>query len=101
MKVATLNVQGINIIGKRQEIETWMEQKQIDLLCVPETKINCNATEKGNVYRCYFSSGIKDSDRDKANKLRNCNKKIPMQIQEKFREHSGVGFVCGTKWTNI
>ena len=34
LKFATLNVQGINTLGKRQEIEKWMESKKIDLLCI-------------------------------------------------------------------
>ena len=83
IKFATLNIQGPNMIGKRQEIEKWMEEKRIDILCIQETKINCNATEKRNGYTWYFSSDVKDADRDKANKMRSCNKKVPITLQEK------------------
>ena len=78
------------MVGKRQEIEKWMEQKKIDLLCIQETKINCNASESRNCFIWYFSSSVKDADRDKATKLKNCNKKVPAQLQEKIREHRGV-----------
>eukprot|EP00973_Karenia_brevis_P052213 7255161-Karenia_brevis.AAC.1 len=44
-KIATLNIQGLNAIGKRQEIEKWMEDKNVDILCIQETKINHNSTE--------------------------------------------------------
>eukprot|EP00973_Karenia_brevis_P049197 6823992-Karenia_brevis.AAC.1 len=44
-KIATLNIQGLNAIGKRQEIEKWMEDKKIDIPCVQETKFNHNSTE--------------------------------------------------------
>ena len=82
---------------KRQEIEKWMDQKKIELLCIQETKINCNATESRNGFSWYFSSSVKDADRDKATKLKNCNKKVPAQLAEKIREHKGVGFVWTSK----
>ena len=69
----------------------------IDLPCIQETKINSNANECRNALTWYFSSGVKDADRDKATKLQNCNKKVPVQLQEKIREHRGVGFVCSKK----
>ena len=47
-----------------------------------------------NGFTWYFSSGVKDTDRDKATKLKSTNKKIPQWLQEKIREHRGVGFVC-------
>ena len=90
-------MQGINTLGKRQEIEKWMESKKIDLLCMQETKINCNAMECRNGFTWYFSSGVKDTDRDKATKLRSINKKIPQNLPEKIREHRGVGFVCSNE----
>ena len=73
------------------------EEKKIDLLCIQETKINCNAMECRNGYTWYFSSGVKDADRDKATKLRNNNRRIPPNLQEKIREHRGVGFVCSNE----
>ena len=96
IKFATLNVQGINMIGKRDKRQKNGWQKRIDILCIQETKINCNATENRNGFSWYFSSDVKDADRDKANKLRNC-KKIPLTLQEKVREHRGVGSVCSKK----
>ena len=97
LKFATMNIQGINTLGKRQEIEKWMKKKKIDLLCIQETKINCNAMECRSGYTWYFSSGVKDAGRDKATKLKNSNKKIPPSLQEKIREHRGVGFVCSNE----
>ena len=89
IKFATLNIQGLNMIGKRQEIEKWMEEKKIDILCIQEAKINCNSTENRKGFIWYFSSEVKDADRDKANKMRSCNKRIPKTLQEKIREHRG------------
>ena len=50
LKFATLNVQGINTLGKRQDIETRMEAKKINLVCIQETKINSKLVLVGTVY---------------------------------------------------
>ena len=89
------------MIGKRQEIEKWMEKKKIDLLCIQETKINCNASESRHGFTWYFSSSVKDADRDKANKLKNCNKKVPVQLQEKSGNTEEWDSYAAKNWTSI
>ena len=42
-KFATLNIRGIKKPGVREEIESWMSDKQIDILCLQETRNNKNS----------------------------------------------------------
>ena len=44
-KFATLNVRGIKKPGVREEIEAWMAEKQIDILCLQETRNSQNSRE--------------------------------------------------------
>eukprot|EP00973_Karenia_brevis_P087182 12087378-Karenia_brevis.AAC.1 len=74
-----------------------MEEKKIDILLVQETKINHNSTESRKGFTWYFSTDVKDADRDKVSKLRNANKKVPATLNEKTREHRGVGIIFNKK----
>lgn len=96
-KIASFNVQGTNMGGKRQEIETWMEHRHIDVLCLQESKNNCNATESRRGFTWYFSSSIKDADRDKIKKIRESGKKPPPQLVNKTTQKRGVAMVLSKR----
>ena len=44
-KFATLNIRGIKKPGVREETDLWMSEKQIDILCLQETRNNQNSRE--------------------------------------------------------
>ena len=93
-------MQGINTLGKRQEIEKWMEIKRVDLLCIQETKVNCNAMECRNGFTWYFSSGVKDTDRDKATKLKSNNKKYLRAYKKRSGSTEEWDLYAATNYTS-
>jgi exonuclease III len=54
-KFATLNIRGIKKPGVREEIDSWMSEKQIDILCLQETRNNQNSRETMKNYTWLFS----------------------------------------------
>ena len=46
IKIASLNMRGSKIRGKREEVEQWMQKQNIDVLAIQETHANMNAREK-------------------------------------------------------
>ena len=57
IKVATLNVRGLKMFGKRQDIEHHMKHKGIDILTMQETHIGEDSRETRTNYSWYFSGG--------------------------------------------
>jgi exonuclease III len=55
IKFATLSVRGIKKPGAREEIEYWMTEKEIDILCLQETRNNQNSRESRKSYTWFFS----------------------------------------------
>ena len=68
LRMATINCKGLNILGKREHIINWMRKNNIDVACLQETQISSNSKETINGYTFYFSSSVKDKDRDIVNK---------------------------------
>ena len=50
IKIATLNVRGMKQIGKREEIEKWMEAEGIEILGMQEPHITKNTKEKETIH---------------------------------------------------
>jgi len=48
-------VRGIKKPGVREEIEYWMAEKEIDILCLQETRNNQNSRESRKSYTWFFS----------------------------------------------
>ena len=46
LKIATLNIRGINELGKLQTVEAWMKRNSVDILAVHETKVMTNSKEE-------------------------------------------------------
>ena len=55
IKVATINVRGINKAGKREEIETWMKKNNVQIVALQETRIKTNSRESRKEFTWYFS----------------------------------------------
>ena len=54
-KFATLNIRGIKKPGVREEIEYWMTEKEIDILCLQETRNKQNSRESRKSFTWFFS----------------------------------------------
>ena len=54
-KVAIHNIKGIKKLGKRELIETWANQNDIDILLLQETYVNQTARETRKDYTYFFS----------------------------------------------
>lgn len=54
-RIATINVKGMKMQGKREEIEKWMKDNEIRIAVIQETRIAQNAREARKEYTWYFS----------------------------------------------
>ena len=99
IKIATLNVQGLNEISKRQEIEKWCEDNSIDILVATETKINTNATETRGIYQWFFATGVNHKDREIVEAKRAKNLRPTPAEWRKAAEHHGVAIMVKRKLT--
>ena len=76
-----------------------MEKHSLDILCLQETKINSNSQENHDSYTMYWSTGVTDDARNKAENLKRSGK-ARRQNPEHMRtfraaiEHLGVGICC-------
>ena len=55
LRAGTLNIRGLKKAGKRELVETWMKENQIDILMLQETHIAQNSREDRKEYIWYFS----------------------------------------------
>ena len=55
VRIATLNVRGMKQLGKREQIEAWMDRDNIDLLAIQETHLNTSHEERRKCYTWFFS----------------------------------------------
>ena len=57
LRIATLNVRGTKVAGKKKEIEHYMYTNYIDILIIQETHKSGNTRELGKWYSWYYSGG--------------------------------------------
>ena len=62
LKIATLNTKGLKQVGKREEIEKWMHDRDIDVLGLQETHIAQNNKERRQWYTWYTDCLLYTSD---------------------------------------
>ena len=55
MVMATLNIQGMKEVMKREEVEEWMVRRGVDVLALQETHIPETKVEVRNKFTWYFS----------------------------------------------
>ena len=97
-KIASLNCRGLASPSSRERLVHTMKKYHLDILCLQETKINVNSMELHDGFSFYWSSGIKDEDRNKAIDLKRSGKgsRDNPEHGQTFRnaiEHLGVGVV--------
>ena len=63
-----MNVQGLNEITKRQSIEKWVLEKEIDVVMAQETRINDTSREEKPKHIWYFSTSTKFKDKEQVEK---------------------------------
>ena len=62
IRIATLNLRGLKQVGKREEVERWMDQHSIDILAAQETHTSQNSREKRKDYT-WFMNGSEEGNR--------------------------------------
>ena len=101
MTVATLNCRGLSSISRRERVIHTMHKHNIDVLCLQETKINSNSKETHDGYTMYWSSGISDEKRNKAESVKRAvpHRRTPQQaaLMRDAIEHLGVGIVISKR----
>ena len=98
LRVASLNCRGLSSISRRERITHLMSKRNLDILCLQETKINSNLKELHDRYVMFWSSGISDDQRNKATELKRSGKASSRNTAHKriFNEaieHLGVGII--------
>eukprot|EP00929_Paragymnodinium_shiwhaense_P102580 TRINITY_DN6578_c0_g1_i1.p1 TRINITY_DN6578_c0_g1~~TRINITY_DN6578_c0_g1_i1.p1 ORF type:complete len:1328 (+),score=-43.05 TRINITY_DN6578_c0_g1_i1:198-3986(+) len=104
--IATWNIEGCGDIMKRLQTEAILDSEEISIAAIQETKQNQNGMEareysrpgafnpyKEEKFTWIFSTSVNSKDLDDAMKLKAQNKKVPLELQVKTREHLGVGFI--------
>ena len=96
--IATLNCRGLSSLSKRERVIYLMHKNKIDVLCLQETKINSNSREEHDGFIMFWSSGIEDDCRNKAEELKRSgkgcrNNAAHARIFRSAIEHLGVGIV--------
>ena len=74
LRIATLTCRGLSSLSKRERVIHLMHKNKIDVLCLQETKINSNSREEHDGFIMFWSSGIEDDCRNKAEELKRSGK---------------------------
>ena len=96
--IASLNCRGLSSLSNRERLVHLMICHQVDILCVQEPKTNSNSVEIHGDFTMYWSSGVKDDDRNRAMELSRSGKArltnpSHNDIFQISKEHLGVGIV--------
>ena len=96
ISVASFNCQGLNDIGKRQELKAWGKEAKADIICIQETGVMQQCVEKGDHYDIYFASDSANHTKvpKGRGKGRGKGKGRGREGQATYlREYAGVGFL--------
>lgn len=85
-----LNARSLTRADKRQTIDKWANHHKVDAMMFHEGKVNSNCIMESKKYICFFSSGVKNEDRDKSEKLKKNSQRIPNELKNATAEHRGV-----------
>ena len=96
-KIATLNVQGLNEITKRQTMEKWAAENKIDLVMVQETRINDSSKEEKPKHIWFFSTSTKYKDKEQVEKKRAGGGRATRAEWKQALEYRGVGALTAKK----
>ena len=62
MKFATLNIQGIKRLGKREKVKYWMKKNNVNILLLQETHVNMNVREQRKHFTWFFAGSVDKKD---------------------------------------
>lgn len=85
-----LNARSLATVEKRNSIDTWANKHKVDILIFQESKINSNCVMETDNYIWFFSSGVSNENRDKLDKAKTNNHKVPVDLRLATTEHRGV-----------
>ena len=86
-----LNARELTSVQKRIGIDRWANKFKIDVMFFQESKINSNCVMETENYIWFFSSKVKNEDRERSDKLKATNQNIPQDLRNATAEHRGVG----------
>ena len=92
LNIATHNARGLNEPGKMDIIDGWAHSNKIMVLALQETKISSNCTRRSAHYVWFFCTAVKPETLQKADKLKEENKRLGVDTRHAITEHLGVGF---------
>ena len=92
-----MNVQGLNEITKRQSIDEWAPQRQIDVVMVQETRINNTAKEEKQKQMWFFSTSTDFKDVKQVEKKRAAGGRATRAEWKQALENHGVGALVTNK----
>ena len=98
VRVATLNVRGLNQLTKRETLVKIMKDNQYEVLLLTETNVNLNSLEYWYGYTAFFSTNIEPKIREQEQNRREStsiadkrpNNGTSHRLDADF-EHAGVG----------
>ena len=79
LRIAALNVQGLNEITKTQTIERWATDNKMDVVMAQETRINDSSKEERPKHIWFFSTSTKYKDKEKLEKKKQKENEKPGQ----------------------
>ena len=98
--IAAINVRGVTLVEKRAVVDTWAYKHKVDVMILSETKVNANCVMNSENYVWFFSSGVKNENRDKVEKARQNNEKITEELKQLVTEHHGTGIAIYKGYLN-
>lgn len=85
-----LNARSLATTEKRNTIDAWANTHKVDIMFFEESKVNSNSVVETDNYIWFFSTAVKNEDREKRDKLKAANMKIPNELRLAITEHRGV-----------
>ena len=68
MRMASMNIQGMKVVMKREEVEAWMAKRNVQVTVVQETHIPTAGMERRKRFTWYFS-GVKGGGEGKESRF--------------------------------
>ena len=109
VRVATLNVRGLNQLTKRETLVKILKDNQYEVLLLTETNVNLNSLEYWDGYTAFFSTNIEPKIREREQNRRESvsiavankspNNRTSHRLDADF-EHAGVGIVMKNCFLN-
>ena len=109
VRVATLNIRGLNQLTKRETLVKILKDNQYKVLLLTETNVNLNSIEYWDGYTAFLSANIEPKIREREQKRRESasiavankrpNNRTSHRLDAEF-EHAGVGIVMKNCFQN-